>query len=205
MTSAGIINTAQHTKAAGPHVRFTIRSVKDPVASQAAGYEVAKDEYYATINAPGSRDSVDKPVDQWLEEIKQKARNGDQFWTYKMHEAFTYAFSEFKKGNEVPPFGTPIRGTLLLQPTEQRRCIDARILTIEDLAEANEGAISQIGMGARAMKEKAIAWLKTRDESGSKLAIENQALRVEVEQLTAALESANGKIKQLESELSRKK
>jgi len=60
-------------------------------------------------------------------------------------------------------------------------------------------------MGARALKEKAAAWVKTKDDNGNKLAIENQALRVELEQLTTALESANSKIKQLESELNRKK
>ena len=113
----------------------------------------------------------------------------------KFVEHFKTAFEEFKAGNEIPAFGTPVRGSLILQPSEQQRCISANVLTLEDLADANEGALSRIGMGARALKDKAAAWVKTKDDNGNKLAIENQALRVEVEQLTTALESANSKIK----------
>jgi len=203
MTSAGILPI--NNQARPPYVRWALRAVRDHAASAVEGYEVTKDAYFALITPSGSRDCVDKLAEDWLKEIKIKCKSGDPSWPHQFIDHFERSFEEFKAGNEIPAFGTPVRGSLILQPSEQQRCISANVLTLEDLADANEGALSRIGMGARALKDKAAAWVKTKDDNGNKLAIENQALRVEVEQLTAALESANGKIKQLESELSRKK
>lgn len=203
MTSAGILPI--NNQARPPYVRWALRAVRDHAASVAEGYEVTKDAYFALITPSGSRDCVDKLAEDWLKEIKIKSRSGDPSWPPQFIDHFERSFDEFKAGNEIPAFGTPVRGSLILQPSDQQRCISANVLTLEDLADANEGALSRIGMGARALKDKAAAWVKTKDDNGNKLAIENQALRVEVEQLTEALESANGKIKQLESELNRKK
>lgn len=203
MTSAGILPV--NNQARPPYVRWAIRAVRDHAASAAEGYEVTKDEYFALITPSGSRDCVDKIAVDWLKEIKIKSRSGDPSWPPVFIEHFERSFEEFKKGNEVPLIGTSVRGSLVLQPSEQQRCISANVLTLEDLAEANEGTLARIGMGARALKEKAAAWVRTKDDAGNKVALENAALRQEVTDLTTALEAANDKIKALETELSRKK
>ena len=115
------------------------------------------------------------------------------------------AYEQYLQQNEMPPMGTPIRGFMLLQPSEQQRCLSANILTVEDLASANEQAIGRIGMGARALSEKAAAWLRTRGDGSAQVASENINLKIENEQLKEQLASALDSIKQLERELKTKR
>lgn len=188
-----------------PYVRFKRVAVRDNAKSVEMGYEVTRDEDFACITPPGSRDCVEKVAAEWLREIEAKSRNGDQGWPFEFVQGFKMAYEQYLQQNEMPPMGTPIRGFMLLQPSEQQRCLSANILTVEDLASANEQAIGRIGMGARALSEKAAAWLRTRGDGSAQVASENVNLKIENEQLKEQLASALDSIKQLERELKTKR
>lgn len=188
-----------------PYVRFKRIAVRDNAKSVEMGYEVTRDEDFACITPPGSRDCVEKVAAEWLREIEAKSRNGDQGWPFEFVQGFRMAYEQYLQQNEMPPMGTPIRGFMLLQPSEQQRCLSANILTVEDLASANEQAIGRIGMGARALSEKAAAWLRTRGDGSAQVASENVNLKIENEQLKEQLASALDSIKQLERELKTKR
>lgn len=141
----------------------------------------------------------------WLKEIEAKHRGGDQGWPYEFVQGFKMAYEQYLQQNEMPPMGTPVRGFPLLQPSEQQRCLSANILTVEDLATANEQALSRIGMGARAMSEKASTWLRSRDDGSAKVASENVNLRAENDRLKDQLAKAQESIRDLERELKQKK
>lgn len=188
-----------------PYVRFKRVAVRDNAKSVEMGYEVTRDEDFACITPPGSRDCVEKVAAEWLREIEAKSRNGDQGWPFEFVQGFKMAYEQYLQQNEMPPMGTPVRGFPLLQPSEQQRCLSANILTVEDLATANEQALSRIGMGARAMSEKASTWLRSRDDGSAKVASENVNLRAENDRLKDQLAKAQESIRDLERELKQKK
>jgi len=201
----GALRTTGNSPIRPPYVRFKRVAVRDNAASVEAGYEVTRDEDFACITPPGSRDCVEKVAKDWLREIEAKHRGGDQGWPYEFVQGFKMAYEQYLQQNEMPPMGTPIRGFMLLQPSEQQRCLSANILTVEDLASANEQAIGRIGMGARALSEKAAAWLRTRGDGSAQVASENINLKIENEQLKEQLASALDSIKQLDRELKTKR
>lgn len=201
----GSVRTLGGTSVRPPYVRFKRIAVRDHAASHEAGYEVTRDEDFACITPPGSRDCVEKVAKEWLKEIEAKSRSGDQGWPFEFVQGFKMAYEQYLQQNEVPPIGTPIRSFLLLQPSEQQRCISANILTVEDLAVANEQSLSRIGMGARHMSEKAASWLKTRSDGTAQVTTENINLRAENQQLREQLDKAREEIKLLERDLKSKK
>lgn len=188
-----------------PYVRFDRRPVRDNAQSVEKGYEVTRDEDFALITPPGSRDCVVKVASEWLREIEAKSRNGDQGWPPEFVRHFKNAFAEYLEQNEIPELGTPIRGFMLLQPSEQQRCLSANIRTVEDLASATEEAVSRIGMGARAMKERAAKWLETRNDGSAKVASDNTRLQADVDRLTAENAALADKIRELEIALKAKR
>lgn len=201
----GSIRTVGGASIRPPYVRFKRVAVRDHAKSTDAGYEVTRDEDFACITPPGSRDCVEKVATEWLKEIEAKSRNGDQGWPFEFVQGFKMAYEQYLQQNEMPPMGTPVRGFPLLQPSEQQRCLSANILTVEDLATANEQALSRIGMGARAMSEKASTWLRSRDDGSAKVASENVNLRAENDRLKDQLAKAQESIRDLERELKQKK
>lgn len=201
----GSIRTVGGASIRPPYVRFKRVAVRDHAKSTDAGYEVTRDEDFACITPPGSRDCVEKVATEWLKEIEAKSRNGDQGWPFEFVQGFRMAYEQYLQQNEMPPMGTPVRGFPLLQPSEQQRCLSANILTVEDLAAANEQSLSRIGMGARAMSEKASTWLRSRDDGSAKVASENVNLRAENDRLKDQLAKAQESIRDLERELKQKK
>ena len=201
----GSIRTVGGASIRPPYVRFKRVAVRDHAKSTDAGYEVTRDEDFACITPPGSRDCVEKVATEWLKEIEAKSRNGDQGWPFEFVQGFRMAYEQYLQQNEMPPMGTPVRGFPLLQPSEQQRCLSASILTVEDLAAANEQSLSRIGMGARAMSEKASTWLRSRDDGSAKVASENVNLRAENDRLKDQLAKAQESIRDLERELKQKK
>lgn len=201
----GSIRTVGGASIRPPYVRFKRVAVRDHAKSTDAGYEVTRDEDFACITPPGSRDCVEKVATEWLKEIEAKSRNGDQGWPFGFVQGFKMAYEQYLQQNEMPPMGTPVRGFPLLQPSEQQRCLSANILTVEDLATANEQSLSRIGMGARAMSEKASTWLRSRDDGSARVASENVNLRAENDRLKDQLAKAQESIRDLERELKQKK
>jgi len=167
-----------------PYVRFTTDATE---TKDADGHSVFKNVYTVHIMPIGGKDEVIKNADEWLKELEQKAMTRGPFDSNaseyrEWHERFTKMFAQYKAGEEMVTEGTPLRAVLAFTKAETMQAESVRIFSIEQLAEANEEAIARMGIGGRALKDKATQVLKAK--GSNHLAEENAALRVQIEDLT---------------------
>ncbi len=194
----------QEAVAKPPYVTFETRAVEDRTAAIENGHYTTRDEVYAIVTPQGSKDKIEKVAETWLNDIETASR--EERFPAEWVRAYRGAFQDYLAGRETPLEGTPVLGWQLASPSQQNNVIAANIRTVEDLAVANESSLNAIGMGARALKEKAISWLASAGDTG-KVAAQNEALRKaqedlteQVTGLTAQLKAANAKIEKLEKE-----
>lgn len=147
-----------------PYVMWEIRQVEDRAASVEAGRYVAKDVDFAVITRPGSRDTQDEVAETWLKKIEERSRKGEI--PANWHAAFKESYEFWKKGQEAPISGTPIKGWGVLSPAAQKDLLHAGIRTVEDLAEFSDSELSAIGIGALSYKQKAKAFLLAAKDVG---------------------------------------
>jgi len=172
-----------------PYVMFETRAVEDRTASINAGHYVSKDINYALVTPPGSKDLHEEELDAWLQKASMNARNGRM--NPKWVEAWKEKAIAWKKGQEIPEDGIPIKGWTLLSPAQCEMLLFANIRTVEDLAQINDEGLSRIGMGGVDLKKKAKSWLQATKDHGpltmkmASLEQENEALKTQNEDLIA--------------------
>lgn len=172
-----------------PYVTFEFRAEEDREASITAGHYVAKDVAYALITPRGSKDRIERVAVEWFAQLKSDADSGrfPPEWT----KHFERAFHEWKEGREAPISGTAVENWPAVSPAQLKTLQHLHIRTIEDLAAANEETIHRLGMGGRALKQKAVDWLSSAAGAG-RASEEMSALRAELANLqerNASLES----------------
>lgn len=171
-----------------PYVTFQAMAVEDREASIAAGFYKTKDEDFAVITPQGSKDRIERNVKDWFENLEAQVQQGR--FPREWLSAFRESFKAWKEGREMPLNGTAILTWPPLSPSQVKACLDAQVRTVEDLAAANEETIARIGMGGRALKDKAVSWLSAASGNG-KVTEELTALRVgkaQADERVAALE-----------------
>ena len=165
-----------------PYVFFETRSIEDREATIATGHYVGKDIVFAIVTPAGTRDRIERDAEEWLknveEGVKQERIPADWLRIYRG------ALKDFRESRETPEFGVPIVDWPGASPAQIKLLLDINVRTLEDLSVANEETVSRIGMGGRALKQKAQAWLETAQGPG-KVASELEALRVEIQTLRA--------------------
>lgn len=147
------------------YVRFEKRPIEDRDESIKKGHWVGKDVIYALVTPPGTKDVVVVEAEEWIKRLKREESEGripSQFV-----EAYERAFEKYKKGEELPLDGTPIRGWPPLSPAQQQNCIAMNILTVEDLANLNSEGMARFGMGVVELKRKAANWLEAATSTGA--------------------------------------
>lgn len=166
-----------------PYVSFLTRAVEDRNASIEKGAVVMVDVDYAIVTPHGSKDRLEKVVKEWFATLDEavKQERMPQVWV----DAYKGAYKAYKEGREVPVTGTSVRNWPLLTPAQVENLISMRVLTVEDLAAANEELLTRLGMGARALKDKATTWLQTAGSPGAKLAERMTDFELQNERLTA--------------------
>jgi TPR repeat protein len=170
------------------HVEFYLKAVKNGVESSKQGKACYDDIEYARLTPPGGNLIVNKKVDEAL------------------INRFRPQYEAYKRDEEMPENGTHVRLWPIITPAEVKRCLEAQVRTIEAVAEMNENCIQKVGMGARALKEKAINWLKSASEQGTvtekmqQLKVEADDYRLQNEQLLARNDELKAKIKAERSE-----
>lgn len=179
----------QATEDRPPYVTFEVRSEEDRTASIEQGSYVHRDVDYAIITPQGSKDRIERKVEDWFPYLQTQVNEGRFSPTWL--SAYKSIYTEWKAGNEVPENGTPIRTWPVLSPSTVRAVLDANIRTVEDLANANEGAIQAIGIGGRGLKQQAVSWLAAAKDTG-KVSAENAALKLQLE----AVEAKNGSLQE---------
>jgi len=157
-----------------PYVRFEYRSIEDRDASITAGHYVARDVVFALVTPTGSKDLLEKPVEDWLAGLREGV-NQDRIPSLWL-DAYQQALEVWKKNQQDPEFGTPLRNWPALSPAQLKMLTDCNLRSIEDVAEMNEESVNRVGMGGRALQEKAKAWLDSAKDGG-KTAEELDTLR----------------------------
>lgn len=173
-----------------PYVVFETRPEEDRQASIEAGCYKAKDVDYALITPAGSKDRVERVVGDWFEYLTVQVDQGR--FPAEWLDGFKHKYKLWKEGQELPVNGTPIKTWAALSPSQAKTLLDLHVLTLEDLAAANEELLSRIGMGARALQAQARDWLASAKDIG--------AVSAQLTVLTEALDAANARMKSLEAQ-----
>ena len=181
-----------------PYVRFETRAIEDRDASLATGHYVAKDLDYALITPQGSKDVVERVVSEWFENLDAQVQQ--QRFKREWADGYKANYEAWKKGEEIPESGTAIKLWPAASPSQVKALLNARVRTVEDLAAANEQTLAQIGMGGRALKQRAVEWLEASSNIG-KQAEQMAALKVENEDLKTKITSQETRLAALEKAL----
>lgn len=175
-----------------PYFEFSQRPVEDRGASVEAGHMLYKEIDFVTLRAPGNKDSTEKAVSDWLEDLKHKAKQG--MIPVEWPAQYAEAYRQWKAGNEIPLNGTPIKTWPVATPSQVKNLLAINVLTVEDLAQANENTIGRLGLGGVALRDLAKNYLKAGSEKGKQaqeitsLQIANKQMATQIEELTRQLE-----------------
>lgn len=172
------------------YVEFQIRAEEDRNASIEAGHYVAKDVIFAVVTPPGGNLVLDLNAEEWL-----KSKRTDRFYGH-----YKAIYDAFVEGREAPVDGTPIKDWPPISPAQAEMCLRAEVRTVEDLATCSDSALERIGMGARALQQKAQAWLESASGDGkaaerlNKLERTVETLRDELDQKERTIESLRARL-----------
>lgn len=162
-----------------PYVTFEIRAVEDRQASIDSGYYQTKDVDFAFITPQGSKDRIERNVKEWFDQLENQCQQGR--FKREWLTAYRGSYDAWKSGQELPLNGTAVLTWPVLSPAQAKQAIEHGVRTVEDLAAANEETIGRLGMGGRALKEKAVSWLAAAGSTG-KVTEELNALRISNEE-----------------------
>jgi hypothetical protein len=185
------------------YVQFEVRAEEDRAATVEAGHYVARDVDFVIITPAGSKDRIERRADEWLVQIKQQVQ--EQRLPPEWAQAYRAAYGEWKEGREIPLNGTAIVNWPAVSPAQVKALLEARMRTVEDLAVANEETITRLGMGGRALKQRAVDWLASAKDVGkvgeeiSAMRVLNESLTARNEELTEQLAGLSKRLASLES------
>lgn len=162
-----------------PFVTFEVRAEEDRSASIEAGYYVARDIDYAIITPAGSKDRVEQKVGEWFAKLREQVQQ--ERFPAEWLARYTENYKIWKSGQEVPLNGTSVKNWPMLSPAQRSTLLTLNVHTVEDLAVANEEVIARLGMGGRALRDKAQEWLASKDNGAGKQAEQIVAQKVALE------------------------
>ena len=178
----------QLAQARPPFIRFELVAVDDVKKTNEVGYRVTKDVERVFVMQGGSRDENEIDALPWIEQLQFKINNAShdaypQEWVNQIKSKY----EAWKKGHEIPVFGTHVRECPLYSPAQVKNFIALNILTAEDVAAMTEEALQRVGMGGRELREKTREWLSKREATAGALK-ENEELKIQIAALTARLD-----------------
>jgi hypothetical protein len=172
----------QAQEARPPYVRFDYRAEEDREASIREGQYTAKNVAYALITPQGSKDQFEYRAEDWFANLRQQVV--ENRFPEEWLERFTRNFAAWKNNEEIPLEGTSVKNWPIASPAQVEMMVKLGLRTVEDMASANEESLQRLGMGGRTLKQQAINWLATAQDTGkvsaelSRLQAENEDLRV---------------------------
>lgn len=167
-------------------VEFFLDTIPDEAASAAAGRQVWKEEERVRYYFPGNQQN--RPVFKVTQQEIDK-------WP-KQYEAF-------KAGHEISLDGIPIEQWPVLRKSQVLELKAIGFQTVEQIAAMNDNVIQKVGMGARELKNLAVAYLDDA-AAGAQLAkttAENAKLLSRVAEQDKKLEEMGALLNQVHSQL----
>ena len=177
-----------------PHVIFERRAEEDRQASIEAGRYISRDVDYAIVTPSGSKDRVERVVSDWFSMLAGEVRA--ERWPQAWLDQLKSGYEAWTRGQTPPEHGTPLSTWPALSPAQVKNWAQIGLRTIEELAEANEEALTAYGMGARDMKSRAKLFLENAGDSAALVAKLRAAeeliasMEVRMESLEAQLQAA---------------
>jgi hypothetical protein len=184
-----------------PFVNFEEREMGiDVDATAREGRPIPRTVILALITSHGSKDVHEKVAEEYLAQCKRQALGGNYPVEWLKH--LELQFEEWKRGNELPREGTPVKTWAMCTREAAKRLVAAGITTVEDLAAFPDSNLSVIGMDGRYLRDMAKGWLTEAKDKGAnakaladanveidRLKEANAALTARVDRLAARLES----------------
>lgn len=180
------------------YVRFETRAIEDRNESIKQGHYVTKNVDYALITPPFSRDCVSQEVTVWLKTMDDNVSAGRLPGRWR--DNYKAQYEAWKKNEEIPLDGTPIKGWPVLSPAQQENLVSIGVKTVEDLAAINDEGQKRYGIGALELKNKAQAWLKSANSVG-KVVQENATLKTRVSEQEETIKGLSEQLKELSARL----
>ena len=148
-----------------PFVRFEEREYgRNVEASEAAGRPIPKVVVMACITPFASKDCIEKPATEWLEQIRGRASKGE--YPPEWAVGFQHQYDEYLKGNELPRDGTPTMTWQMATREQQLRLKALDITTVEDLALIPDSGLGMIGLDGRVLRDTARSWIAESKDKG---------------------------------------
>lgn len=148
-----------------PFVRFEEREFGvNHEASERAGRPVPRVIVMACITPHASKDCFEKPAEEWLTQIKQKALRGE--YPVEWYNHFDLQFSEWKKGNELPREGTPVQTWQAVTKEQGIRLRACGFTTVEDVAQIPDSGLGVVGLDGRYLRDLARSWMNEAKDKG---------------------------------------
>lgn len=157
-----------------PIISFIKKPVEDREQSIKAGFRVCKDVDYIELipHGSGGKQKMEYVFAEWAERIKREVETGDEYnpsrFPREWFDKIMVAHKAWNAGDEIPVDGTLVKLWPVASPAEMRNCDGAGYVTVEQLAEANEEGVMRLGMGGRALVERAKAWVAVKNDPAAK-------------------------------------
>lgn len=200
-----------------PFIKFETVCIEDRQASAQSGLYMVKDQDVIIIIPYGSEGKTElrEEYSFWLDKMKKqigpvRAPGGDSGTPMIMEsrfprewlEAIEKGYAAWKRGEELPVEGTPLKQWAVLPPSIVSNFIANNIFTIEQLAQASDEAINPVGMGARIYRNQAQDWIKLNKEGErNKMVMQLTQMTADNARLTAQVSSMMDQIKELMTRL----
>jgi len=175
-----------------PFVTFEVRAEEDRDKTIETGIYSVKNVDFAIITPQGSKDRIERKVDEWFPQLEQQVR--EERFSSVWLDGFKSRYRIWKETNEIPENGHPIVNWPAASPAQVKTLLAGGVRTIEDLAVANEEVLARLGMGARALKNRAVEWMAAAQNGGAQaeeiaaLKQQNEDLLLRVQSMTEQLE-----------------
>ena len=171
----------QHGTDAGLFVQFYMECLQDEEQSREQGRPIFFDREFIRIIPVGDKNTV----------VCRPVKNDYDGGTPPDKERWPAQYAAFKNQQIEVNEGTPITEWPPISKAQALSLKAVNVHTVESLAQVSDGNLHNIGMGARELREKAIAYLEqAKDGSGIvKLQEENKDLRLQIEALKNQIEA----------------
>ena len=178
-----------------PYIEFEERAVEDRDASIEAGHLIHKNVDFVISRQIGSVNTVEKIAEEWLQDQQNLADRGriPQKWA----EFFKQRYADYKEGKDPTVDGTALRLWPAISKADVENCARLKIFSVEDLAQINDETMQKLGMGSRALQQKAKAYLDARGDTATE---ELAALRAKAEDQAQTIETLLQKVEELEAD-----
>lgn len=185
-----------------PFVSFYTETIEDVKRTKAEGRMCFRDQDFALITQPGGKSNNKERIESFFSKMEAEVKTG------RVHPEWIRAwrgnYELYKKGQEIPLDGTPIRGWKLLPGSVQEELIRLNVLTVENLATLPDEGINAVGMGCREWQRRAQSWL-AQNESHESGALKMTELTRKMEELAGQVKNLSEKNDELERALAAKK